>query len=142
MTGKRKDTRTKFWIVWMNMKQRCSNPNYKNFYFWGGRGITFDPKWKTFKGFYEDMFPSYKKGLSLDRIDNNGNYNKVNCRWATRIEQANNTRRNTFITFNGTTKTLTQWARFIGIKSTTFCQRLYAYNWSIERCLTKGGQIV
>lgn len=80
------------YISWSSMKQRCDNPAsiaYKNY---GGRGITYDPAWADFVLFLEDMGEK-PAGTSLDRIDNDKNYNKTNCRWATRREQNLNTRK-------------------------------------------------
>ena len=78
--------------VWKAMKQRCLNKNDRSFKNYGGRGITVCRRWLKFENFYEDMGDS-KKALSLDRINNDGNYEPTNCRWATRKQQAGNTRR-------------------------------------------------
>ena len=84
---------------------------------------------------YEDMASSWKQGLTLDRIDNDGNYSKENCRWADRKTQNNNTRRNRYITINGVTKTLSEWCEHSSLKSSTIRQRYYVYKWSIEKSL-------
>lgn len=76
---------------WNCMKNRCNNSNLKEYKNYGGRGITYDPKWETFEGFYEDM-GERPENTSLDRIDVNGNYCKENCRWATKEEQQRNQR--------------------------------------------------
>lgn len=80
----------KLYYVWQNMIQRCSNPNNKKYRLYGAAGIKVCDEWLNFKGFRQDMANSYKPGLSLDRIDSNGNYNLNNCRWTTALVQALN----------------------------------------------------
>lgn len=98
--------------VYLQLKYRCDNKNNKAYKNYGGRGITYDPKWRTYEGFWEDMGSSWVKGLTIDRIDNNGPYSKENCRWATYKEQMSNTRINRYAVFNGETKTLTEWYEY------------------------------
>lgn len=129
----------RIYTIWLNMKARCLNPKNPAYARYGGRGLGFDPRWTGFKNFANDMADSYKDGLTLERIDNNKGYSKENCRWATHKEQNNNKRNNNFVFFHGLTKTLPQWAEFLGIKSSTIRQRYYVYGWTIERCFTKGG---
>ena len=119
------------------MKQRCNNSSVRNYYRYGGRGISYPKNWETFEGFCEDMLSSYKLGLSLDRRDNDKSYSKGNCHWATAKEQSNNTRRNRVFTIRGITKTFSQWIEETGVKSSTARQRFYVYGWPIEEAISR-----
>ena len=132
------DTRHRLYNIFWEIKKRCYNKNSKFYKNYGGRGIVVE--WENAEAFYQDMKNSYIEGLEVDRIDNDGNYSKQNCRWATRKQQANNRRTNKVIEYMGETKTLAQWIEFLGLKSSTVRQRLYVYGWDIEKCFTfKGG---
>lgn len=129
---------SKFYGVWNNMHSRCRNPKNSRYNFY--RHIKICDKWAKFSGFYEDMYPSYKQGLSLDRIDNHGDYCKENCRWATATEQARNTRnveRAKRFEFRGETKTIREWSEEYGINRKTLTARLIKYGWTIERALVR-----
>ena len=99
---------TRLYATWQNMKERCRNPKNNNYHNYGGRGITVCEEWKnSFQSFYDwAMSNGYSDNLTLDRIDVNGNYCPNNCRWSTKKFQANNTRRNIYITYNKKTQTL------------------------------------
>lgn len=79
--------------IYGHMKRRCTTPKEAHYEDYGGRGISYDPKWETFEGFWEDMGEGYSDELELDRIDPNGNYCKENCRWVDKYMQAFNTRK-------------------------------------------------
>lgn len=135
--GKSKDV---IYRTWINIKSRCYNTHSKRYKDHGGRGITVCDRWRnSYNAFYEDVskLPHFReRGYSLDRVDNDGNYELNNVRWATPIEQANNKRNNCLITYNGRTQTATEWARETGIKRTTILMRLNTYGWSIEKTLS------
>lgn len=124
----------KLYDTWMNMRTRCYKEQNKRYKDYGGRGITICEKWKeNFIEFYKWAVKNgYKKGLSLDRINNNGNYEPANCKWSTKYEQANNTRRNKKITINNETRTLTQWMKITGLRIDTRLER----GWSLEKAIT------
>ena len=116
---------------WQLMKRRCQNPNTKEYSHYGGRGITVCIKWQTFTGFHEDMFSTWFKGATLERIDNSMGYSLDNCRWATKQEQSNNTSRNVFIHYLGRTQTAAQWAKETGLAAKRICWRFHA-GWPVE----------
>jgi hypothetical protein len=120
---------------WSQMKRRCYDPRVADYANYGGRGITYDSRWEDFENFFVDMKDGWRKGLTLDRIDNNGNYNKENCRWATRKTQATNRRSTRLFVFHGIAKTLTDWATELNIKRSTLAQRFYVYKWPVKKCL-------
>jgi len=131
---------TRFYSTWRSMNQRCSNKNTKQYADYGGRGIVVE--WKTFAEFRDDMYSEYEahakkygvKNTGIDRINNNGNYSKINCRWATCSEQSRNKRNSKFITHNGTTMCQADWANKLGIKWCTLWKRIR--NHGIEKALT------
>lgn len=120
---------------WSGMKTRCTNKNSANFKDYGGRGILMCARWQSFENFYADMGPR-PKGMTLDRIDNNGHYSPGNCRWATKSEQNSNTRHCTVITVQGKSMTITQWSRAMNIPRTAIHARLMR-GWSAERAVTE-----
>lgn len=121
--------------IWKNMRDRCFNPNNKHYSGWGGRGITIDERWNDFEKFLEDMGPSYQSGLLLDRRNNDGNYCKENCRWATSKEQNSNKRNTRHIAFNGRTLTIAGWGLELFGRRFLVHTRLKR-GWTIERALT------
>lgn len=127
---------TKIYRAWSNMKNRCNNRNYEWYKNYGWRWITYDKKWEIFEHFYNDMKEWHKDNLTLERINNNWNYCKANCRWDTKQAQANNRSSSTSVTYKWKTRTLAEWSRVLWIKYSTLRQRFYTYKWSIDKCLT------
>lgn len=125
---------TREYKVWVGIRKRCTNPATKGYENYGGRGITIAPEWENFERFWADM-GRCPKGHTIERINNDGNYEPGNCRWATRAEQAVNTRHVRWLTLNGETHTLTDWARKLGLRSQILTKRL-ARGWSLENALT------
>ena len=120
--------------IWRNMKSRCLNRNTPKFRNHGGRGITVCDQWLGYLNFHEwAINHGYNDDLTLERKDNDGNYEPSNCIWATYHQQNLNTRQNHFITYHGETKTLTEWAIILGLKYTTLDSRLIDYGWNIEK---------
>lgn len=121
MGGKDKRSPTKH--IWKAMIQRCTNPNCETYANYGARGIRVCERWKSFENFLADMGEK-PDGLTLERDNNNGHYEPNNCRWATRLEQAQNTRRTMRVTFNGKTMGLTAWSRELGVSRNALAERL------------------
>lgn len=132
------ETGSRLYWIWHGMKARCSNPNDARFADYGGRGIKVCDAWNKFDAFREwAMSNGYAEDLTIDRIDNNGNYEPGNVRWATSKEQQNNKRTNFVVTYNGETHTLKQWSEILGINYFTLHSRITKRGWSIERALEK-----
>lgn len=109
--------------AWYSMIRRCYWKGHEWYHRYGGRGITVCERWlESYDNFVEDM-GEVPDGLTLDRIDNNGNYCKENCKWSTWIDQRNNKSNNKFIEYNGKRQTQAQWGRELGIEKKRF-QRL------------------
>lgn len=124
----------RFYKIWEAMKGRCNNPSDNSYSRYGGRGIKVCERWNKFSNFEKDMFSSYSLGLTIERVDNNGDYEPGNCRWATVKEQANNRRSNHPVTYKGTTKNLNEWIEQLGLKGSTVRQRFYVYKWDVTKC--------
>lgn len=107
---------TRLYKEWQGMKKRCLNKKDKRFSSYGGRGISICKQWLEFENFCEwAMNNGYQENLSIDRINNNGNYEPNNCKWSTNKEQCNNRRTNILICYKGKTKTLMQWCEELNL---------------------------
>lgn len=124
-----------------DMKLRCRNPHAAGYSNYGGRGIKVCDEWlNDYNAFYDwAMSNGYSKGLTLDRINNDGDYSPSNCRWVTRSVQQSNTRANVFLEYHGRRLTITQWARELGVNRDMLRYR-YNAGWDTERILTTASQ--
>lgn len=123
------------YVSWVAMKRRCGNPANDDFNRYGGRGIKVCERWMMFENFFADMGPRLSPNHSIDRINNNGNYEPGNCRWATAKEQAHNRRNNRFVEYKGRRITMANAAELAGIKVNTMWRRISVHGWEAERAI-------
>lgn len=117
--------RTPEYYTWHTMKDRCHNAKSKNFPGYGGRGIMVCERWRnSFEAFFSDMGHRPSSAHSIERINNDGNYEPENCRWATRNEQARNRRSSTAVTVGDRTLTVVEWSEETGVDAVIIYQRL------------------
>lgn len=126
------------YAVWNGIKQRCFNKNNSSYHNYGGRGITMDSRWaENYETFYNWAIKAgYKRGLTIDRINNDGNYCEENCRFVDRQVQANNKRNVKTYTINGKTQSLRDWCREYNIGHSLVYQRVSKLGWPIEKALS------
>lgn len=120
--------------TWINIRQRCTNPNAPAFRNYGARGITMCDRWSDLAAFAQDVGDPPTSEHTLDRIDNNRGYEPKNVRWATRKEQMQNVRYNVKITFDGETHVMSEWARKCGVTPSTMHYRIR--KWGEVRAVT------
>lgn len=117
-------SKTPIYHVWAAMLARCANAKDLAYHNYGGRGISVCERWLKFENFIADMGQRPSDKHSIERINNNGNYEPTNCKWATKKEQCNNMRTNRILVFNGESKTISQWADSLGISREAIYGRL------------------
>lgn len=122
------------YIAWQQMLQRCTNPKHHAYKDYGARGITVCARWQQFENFLADMGQP-APAMTLERKDNDSGYEPDNCIWAPRFAQANNRRSCVYLTFNGETKNISQWAAGLGVNRYMLYSRHDA-GWPVERILT------
>ena len=122
--------------TWRSMMQRCYRHKEKSYPHYGGRGISVCNRWHDFCNFLGDM-GERPEGMTLDRIDNSGNYCPENCRWVSRKVQQRNTRLTVMLTYNGVTKSVGDWADEYGISSGAIKQRIQS-GWEVGDAITRG----
>lgn len=120
------ETDSRLYNIWHDMKARCGRSKDACFYRYGGRGISICEEWRnSFESFYEwAIHNGYSDELTIDRIDNNGNYEPGNCRWVDIKTQSNNKSNNRLITVNGETHTVSEWAELLNSRPQTIFERL------------------
>ena len=129
-------TRHPAYAVWRSMMDRCRLPTHQAWHNYGARGISVCERWQEcFENFWEDMGPTYRKGMDLNRRDNNGNYTPENCRWHTRRKNSNNRRLSRHVVTPLGRMTIAQASRRYGIKYSTLLYRL-DHGWDSARALT------
>jgi hypothetical protein len=127
---------TKIYKVWSSMKSRCSNVNHSAYKNYGGRGISVCKRWLEFEGFYNWVKSSnYKDGLTLERLDVNGDYCPDNCIWITKSKQSSNTRDCIELTYRGKTMIMKEWAEELNIPYSVLQHRIYR-GWNTEKALS------
>lgn len=134
--NRRHSKKSPTYITWTKMNDRCNSTQCREYKWYGGRGVTICDRWKSYVNFLSDM-GERPEGCSLDRIDVNGNYEPSNCRWVDQKTQANNTRRNVYITYQGITQTIAEWASSLGLKYETLYCRIFKFGMPVEKALTK-----
>lgn len=124
--------------IWIGMKDRCYNPHHVKFEHYGGRGIIICDEWLEYSNFEKWAIENgFKKGLTIERLDSNGNYCPENCKWATWKEQQNNKRNNKWITYKGKTKTLSQWCEELDLNYGRTKARLNSLHWTVEEAFER-----
>lgn len=120
--------------IWRCMVGRCHNPKNIGFKYYGARGIVVTERWRAFVNFLNDM-GDCPPGMTLDRIDNCGNYEPSNCRWASQRDQQRNRTNNVKYTYSGRTFCIREWEDYLGMNNGTLWARL-KLGWSLERAIT------
>lgn len=138
--GESKKDRTRLYVIWCDIRQRCYRKSAIDYARYGGRGITVCEEWLGDNGYVcfrnWALQNGYTSELTIDRIDNNKGYSPDNCRWVTAQEQANNRRSNHIVEYKGRAQTISQWSRELGISKSKIYYRLVKLGWSIEKTLT------
>lgn len=128
--------RSKLYHVWGSMKERCFNKNSKSYPDYGGRGVTICDEWLDYTNFHKWAIQNgYKEGLTIERDNNNLNYQPSNCRWIPKSDQSKNRSSVRYLEWNGVTRSVTEWSELTGIPSNVINQRIRR-SWDINKSLT------
>ena len=128
-------SKTAEFSIGQGMRSRCDNPDNPAYHNYGGRGISYCQRWAKFENFLEDMKVRPSRRHSLDRVNNEGNYEPGNCRWATKVQQCRNMRKTVMITYRDQTKSALDWDEFLGFTLGTVRNRRLVLGWSVERTI-------
>jgi hypothetical protein len=141
VTDQHRLVKTPEYYAWAHMIERCENPRNPQWSDYGGRGIAVCARWRArFQNFLADVGPRPSPQHSIDRLENNGNYEPGNVAWRTRAEQNRNTRRTILLTYGGETLCAKDWAKRLGLCSGQVITWRLKHGWSLEEALTTRGQ--
>jgi len=131
-------SKTRLFNIYWGMRHRYESEKHNRYKHYGGKGIRVCKEWQTFEPFMEwALNNGYAKNLSIDRINNDGNYEPSNCQWATIKEQANNKSQNRYITINDVTKNMTEWSKITGVPVSIISNRISRHGWDEARAVTE-----
>ena len=131
----RKNCHKATYYSWRCMRNRCNHANNASYKYYGAVGISYDSKWDSYDNFLADM-GERPDGCTLDRIDNNQNYQKDNCKWSSHPEQMRNRKWCLKVTHDGVTKTSAEWSKDLGLTKGAVWNRIKLYDWSLEKAVT------
>jgi hypothetical protein len=130
-------SKTRIYRIWVGMKARCLDPRVPEYSNYGGRGISVCSSWMNFESFQSWASTNgYNDDLTIERKDNDGNYDPENCEWIPKGKQGFNTRKSIAITYDGRTMILKEWARVLGIRYLKLYKRIVILGWSAERAFS------
>jgi hypothetical protein len=129
----------RLYTIWQGMKERCEKPSQKMYCYYGGKGIKVCESWKNYEEFKKwAMANGYAENLTIDRIDESGNYEPSNCRWVTQTEQVRNNSHNVVIEINGVKKCLSEWCEIYNMPYKTVISRIRR-DWEPKKAITNEG---
>jgi hypothetical protein len=132
------ESSSRLFTIWVDMKQRCENPNVPHYRLYGGKGITVCDDWHDFIQFQKWSYKNgYSDSLTIDRIDNKKGYTPENCRWVTNKRQQRNRTNNHLITYKGETHCISEWSEILKISRVAISLRLSRYGFTVEDAFTK-----
>ena len=139
MARKHGESKTRLFKIWCGIKKRCLDQKSTRYSYYGGRGIKICDEWKNDFIPFRDWAQAngYTDELTIDRIDVNGDYCPENCQWATKEQQANNTRSNHYLEYKGVKHSMSEWCKILGLNYNTIRGRINSYHWTVEEAFEK-----